>query len=213
MCAYLSKSEDESSQAMKQAAAEAYNSGHTVFERMKSVAHAYRTHREMSVQEAVAIVLPEIWLRKTSPAVIFANSNLPEKRYRVCRTQEEVLNMPEDSTNIFKRNMLDRYIDRPNSTYAKGKYAVVDNICYAEFLSNYLIDTKANSDQINDSQPEILDEINSDLDNNQRLPKRLPLMSTKEYVKFRKEKCVLRFHEPNPKVQAEAYAHHLLFMF
>ena len=45
MCAYVSKSEDESSQAMKQAAKEAYESGKPVSERMKSVAKAYRTHR------------------------------------------------------------------------------------------------------------------------------------------------------------------------
>ena len=31
---------------------------------MKSVARAYRTHREMSAQEAVTIALPELWLRR-----------------------------------------------------------------------------------------------------------------------------------------------------
>ena len=90
-CAYLSKSEDESSEAMKQAAREAYESGKPVCERMKSVARAYRTHREMSVQEAVSIAFPDLWLRKTSPCVVFANSNLPEKRYRICRSEEEIV--------------------------------------------------------------------------------------------------------------------------
>ena len=64
-CAYLSKSEDESSQAMKQEAREAYESGKPVCERMKSVARAYRTYRKMPVQEAITIALPELWLRKT----------------------------------------------------------------------------------------------------------------------------------------------------
>ena len=66
-------------EAMKQAAYEAYESGKPVCERMKSVARAYRTHRKMSIQEAVTIALPELWLRKTCPTVVFANSNLPEK--------------------------------------------------------------------------------------------------------------------------------------
>ena len=79
MCAYISKSEDESSEAMKQAARETYESGKPAFERMKSVARAYRTHQEMFVQEALTIALPELWLRKTCPTVVFANSNLPEK--------------------------------------------------------------------------------------------------------------------------------------
>ena len=45
---------------MKQAAREAYESGKPVCERMKSVARVYRTHREISVQEAVTIALPDL---------------------------------------------------------------------------------------------------------------------------------------------------------
>ena len=103
MCAYISKSEDQTTEAMKQAAKEAMNSNQTLREKMKSVSRAYRTSREMSIQEAVAIILPEIWLRKTSPGVIFANSNLPENRYRVCKSQEEILTMDDDDTNVFKK--------------------------------------------------------------------------------------------------------------
>jgi len=78
--------------------------------------------------------MPEIWLRKTFPAVVFANSNIPEKRYRVCRAEEEIANLPPDSTDIFKRNMLDRYMDRPNSEFKNGKYHIVDQMCYSDFL-------------------------------------------------------------------------------
>ena len=46
ICVYLSKSEDKSSEAMKQAAREVYESGKPVCERMKFVARAYRTHRD-----------------------------------------------------------------------------------------------------------------------------------------------------------------------
>ena len=42
--------------------------------------------------------MPELWLRKTFPGVIFANSNLPEDRYRICRNEEEIKEMPEDSS-------------------------------------------------------------------------------------------------------------------
>ena len=62
MCAYLSKS----TEAMKQAAKEAFENGKTMQEKMKSISKAYRTHIEMSIQEAVFIILPEIWLRKAS---------------------------------------------------------------------------------------------------------------------------------------------------
>ena len=44
----------------------------------------------MSVNEGVAINLPEIWLRKTSPAVIFVNSETFEE-YVLCRFFTKVL--------------------------------------------------------------------------------------------------------------------------
>ena len=107
ICAYLSKSENESSEAMKQAAREAYEPGKPVCEIMKSVERAYRKHREMSVQEAVIIALPELWLSKTCPTAVFANTNLPEKRYRICRSEAKILNMPANSKDLFKGNMPD----------------------------------------------------------------------------------------------------------
>ena len=50
MCAYLSKSEDESSESMNQTTQEKCGAGKLVGERMKSVPRAYKTYREMSVQ-------------------------------------------------------------------------------------------------------------------------------------------------------------------
>ena len=106
MCAYFSKSEDETSQAMKQAAKEAATTGKDKLESMKTIARAYAAKRECSVQEAVYHVMPELWLRKTFPGVIFANSNLPENRYRMFRSEEEIRELPDDSTDIFKRNIV-----------------------------------------------------------------------------------------------------------
>ena len=37
--------------------------------------------RECSFQECVWQILPGQWLRKTFPVVIFANNNVPEKRF------------------------------------------------------------------------------------------------------------------------------------
>ena len=212
MCAYLSKAEDESSEAMKNAATEALDIGVSLLDQMKSIANAYRTHREMSVQEAVAIVMPEIWLRKTRPVVMFANSNIPEKRYRICRNEDEIAGMPSDSTDIFKRNMLDRYMDRPNAEFKNGRYGTVDTICYADFLSNYYVKSNAKPEDQNDCQPEILEEIISEIQGNS-LPKTFPLMSSRETLTLRKERSVLRYHVPSREKQPEAFAHHLLMMF
>ena len=45
-------------------------------------------------------VLPGQWLRITFPGVIFANSNIPEKRSRVCLKEEEISELPENSQDI-----------------------------------------------------------------------------------------------------------------
>ena len=70
MCAYSSKSEDESSEATKQAVKDAVTTNKSSYEQIKSVARAYSTKRECSVQEAVYQIMPELWLRKSFPAVV-----------------------------------------------------------------------------------------------------------------------------------------------
>ena len=45
------------------------------------------------------------------PSVYFVNTNLPEERSKILRTEEELKNIPDNSTNIFKRNIPDQYMD------------------------------------------------------------------------------------------------------
>ena len=49
-------------------------------------------------------IMPELWLRKIFPAVVFANTNtnIPEKRVRVCLDESETKDLPEKSTDISK---------------------------------------------------------------------------------------------------------------
>ena len=60
MCSYLSKQEDECSQAMKQAFKESLERGAGSYEQMKSVVHAHVSKRECSLQEVVYKVMPEL---------------------------------------------------------------------------------------------------------------------------------------------------------
>ena len=62
MCAYFSKAEDGTSEAMKEVAKDAFNRGVSDYEKMKAIAKAYTTKRECSVQEAVYLIMPELWL-------------------------------------------------------------------------------------------------------------------------------------------------------
>ena len=75
---------------------------------MKSVAYTYPNKRKCSIQECVYCILSGEWLRKIFPGVEFASSNLPEKRYRIFISEEQISELPQESINIFKRNMIDR---------------------------------------------------------------------------------------------------------
>ena len=214
MCKYLSKSEDECSKAMKQALVDARETNLGKFEEMISIAKAYASNRECSVQEAVYHVLPELWLRKTFPCVLFLNSNLPNERFRMCKSQSEIAELPEDSVDIFKTNMLDRYLDRPNSTFMGGRYRNVDKMCYAFFVAYYYAASRLNDGEgNNDTIPNVLNDDLLEEGETFSYPKVLPLMNSKQKLKCRKVKAVLRYGAQNKHKHPEKYAHHLLMCY
>ena len=117
---------------------------------MKTIAKAYLSNWEYSVQEVVYHILPELKLRRIFPAVYFVNTNLPEERVRVLLSKKELSELPDDSSNIFKKSNFDRYVERPNATFCNGKYSVLDYFCFVEFLAYYTLEIKSvNISQMN----------------------------------------------------------------
>ena len=155
MCQYFSKTEDQCSQAMKQAAKEVFENNIHHHDTMKTIARAYLSNRECSAQEAVYQILPELKLRRIFPAVHFVNTNLPEERVQVLLPEKELSELPDDSLNIFKRSNIDRYMERPSSRFCNRKYSVLNNFCYAEFLAHYTRENKSN--RTCEYQPDELD--------------------------------------------------------
>ena len=117
---------------MKQAFNEILEKGASCYEQVKYVAHAYSSKRECSLQEAVYSIpnYAELWLRKVFRAVVNVSSNLPEKTVKIILTKNELSKLQEDSTDIYKRNMVSRYIIRPQDK-------VINQLCYASFAKNY----------------------------------------------------------------------------
>ena len=76
---------------------------------------------------------------KTFSGVIFGNSNGPGKHFRVCLYEDEIFELPENSNKIYKRNVVDRYIDRPNITSSGRKLTVFDTLCLDEFSRYYYL--------------------------------------------------------------------------
>ena len=95
-------------------------------------------------------------MHKIFPAVIFLNSNIPEKRHKIFKKKDEIDELPDDNTDIFQRTMLDRYIDSPNEHFKNGRYRQIDQLCFAEFLSLYHVLPKTTQSSENDCQPVVL---------------------------------------------------------
>ena len=126
---------------MKQAAKEALNNMHH-HDTMKTIAKAYLSNQECSVQEAVYHILPELKLRRIFPAVYYVNTNPPEERVQVLLSEKELSELPGNSPNILKKFNIDCYMDRPSATFCNGKYSIFDDFCYAEFLAYYTFGNK-----------------------------------------------------------------------
>ena len=65
---------------MKQIAKEAFENNIHYHNFMKTIAKAYLSNRECSVQETVYHILTELKLRRILPAAYFVNTNLSEER-------------------------------------------------------------------------------------------------------------------------------------
>ena len=144
---------------------------------------------------------------------IFVNTEFPGKKVRVAKGQKELDELDDESTDIFKYNIIDCYSLRPTSI------PIVNNLCLAEFASFYTKDYKYSKycDENNDCQPDVLtDDLiesqNTESDTGQCLPKRIKLENCNEYMKCRKVRAVLRYHTPNKQKEPEHFHHlHILY--
>ena len=95
---------------------------------MCNLAYSFISSRQLSVQEAVRHCLTELWFRKCNPECLFVNTNLPEERYRILKSAEELDELPDDSTDIFQNGIIECYNNRPSK---------VDQLCFPQFGSYY----------------------------------------------------------------------------
>ena len=89
-------------------------------------------------------------------------------------------------------------------------------MCLGLFAAHYFKDYKSDFDDLSDSQPVLTDDFieckNVD-DHSAELPKTIRLMNSKEVMKCRKVKAVIRYHTPNRAKEPEKYFHHLLMLY
>ncbi len=212
VCSYFTKDETECSQAIANAAKEARSSNMNIRDGLKKIGAAFLSTREVSWQECVYRCMPELWLRKIFPKTVFVSTDLPERRVRVTKTQNELDELDDDSTDIYKSNIIERYSLRPRGI------PCVDKLCLARFAAYCYKDYRTDDADTKDSQPDVLnDELleshHSNEHSENRLPAKIKLLNKNEYMKCRKVQAVIRYHTPNKTKEPELYFHHLLMLY
>ena len=85
-----------------------------------------------------------------------------KKSYQICRDEKDISELLEDSTDIFKRSIIDRYIDPTNVKFSNGKYAMLNGFCFAEFLRYYYLvlgESKDNAYQPKTLQDDLIEKV------------------------------------------------------
>lgn len=115
VCSYICKSElDELKSALGNLIHQVFKENPSIprYQRLLKIGLCVLRHRRLSRQEA-AYRLSNLNL--ISRKYIFVNTMLPEKRFRLLRSKQELDNLPNDSEVIFHNNMLDCYRCIPES--------------------------------------------------------------------------------------------------
>ena len=130
---------------------------------MKTIAKAYLSNRECSVQEAVYHILSELKLRRIFPAVYFVNTNPPEERVKVLLTEKVLSQLPDDSQTFSKNQILiaiwknqAQHSAMENILEDSAMENMLEDFCYAEFLAYYTPENK--SSKTCEYQPDELDD-------------------------------------------------------
>ena len=86
---------------------------------LKKLGATFLSASEFSVQECVYRCMPELWLEKCFQT-IFVNTNLPESRLKMIKKKQELEQIDEQITDIFQRNLMDRYTDHRYVDYVNN---------------------------------------------------------------------------------------------
>ena len=116
---------------------------------LRIIGAAFLSTHEVSAREGIYRYMPELWLRKIFPKTLFVSMDFAEKPIRFVKSQQELDELDDDSTDIFKSNIIVRYSDRL-------KNIPIIDICLALFAARYFEDYKSDFKEVSDSQLEVL---------------------------------------------------------
>ena len=177
---YISKSENGMSKLLREALNELKKGNNTVKERLRVIANKFLNSSEISAQQAVYHIL-SIPLSISSRSTVFINTNRPENRISMLKSDEILQKLDPDSKDVFVQGLLDTYVNRPDD---------MKNVCLADFASLYNVSKKqTNNVQITENSDDeyVIDE---EIDEKSIA---LKMKNGKGWIKRRTKKKIIRF--------------------
>ena len=127
---YLRKSEESCSYVRKQVLKISTNEGHS---------------SDICIQSGMFCTGSSLpLLTRTLAEKGFPWFKIPENRFKVLRSQQKISELPDESEDIFKKNMPHRYMDRPDEKFQNRKLALMNFSYYSEFLRYHYVSTISN---------------------------------------------------------------------
>ena len=84
------------------------------YEKTKAVTQAYTSNRECSKQEMFTIVYQSFRWERPASAKFMLTLILQRTVFNILRSQQEIIELPDENEHIFTKNMFDWYMDRPD---------------------------------------------------------------------------------------------------
>ncbi|XP_066913784.1 uncharacterized protein [Clytia hemisphaerica] len=178
---YMCKPERNMSELMQKAHKEA--SGKAVKDKLRAIGNVFLTKREVSTHEAIKRTL-SLKMRTSNIDVEYIPSGPKEKRLRMLKNPSELAKLDPESKNVYKKNLIDKYANRPNN---------LRDMCYADFASTYTYPKKNENeeeDEVNESDNET-----ETIDINAELSKTITLKNGMGKMRKRSRACVIRYHK------------------
>ncbi|CAF3286262.1 unnamed protein product [Rotaria sp. Silwood2] len=197
---YINKSENGMSKLLREALNELKKGNNTVRERLRVIANKFLNSSEISAQEAVYHIL-SIPLSISSRSTVFINTNRPENRISMLKSDEILQKLEPDSKDVFVEGLIEMYANRPGE---------MKNVCLADFASMYNISKKKTDNDriIENSDDEDITENESD---NKIAP--MKMKNGKGWIKKRTKKKIIRYRYFKLHQDPENYYREQLMLF
>ncbi|XP_069139395.1 uncharacterized protein [Argopecten irradians] len=199
---YISKSQRGISALLEKASQEAVEGNMDLRRQVRHIGNKFLNFVEVSAQEASYLIL-QMPLTQATRDVVFINTSPPDERVFLLKSQEDLENLPENSTDIKADNMITRYTKRPKQ---------LENWCLADVVSELEVTFPKEEFPRADK---ILEHNEDDTFEEKNFEQEDVLVHLKNGIKIRrrKNKRVIRYVGYSKKTNSEQYFRKRILLF